>query len=292
MVFLKEIDKENDPKRTITEKLNEYTEKTGRNGMGYYSNFLTADYDINSIDSIDKTGFMNVVEELDKNKGLDLFLHTPGGSMSSTEEIIKYLESTFDGDVRAIVPQISMSGGTMIACGCKEILMGNYSNLGPVDPQIFGLSAKRVIKEFNEAKKDLSENPELEAYYKITLGKYTPNFKFDCEETIKWCENILETSLKNGMFKNDAEKIDKVKKALITSDFTKNHSQPLSRDQCQKIGLKITPIEKDKELEELILSIHYAFMSLFNRQKISKLIINQNGTHFFTKSKFDWNYCF
>ena len=29
MVLLKEIDKENDPKRTITEKLNEYTEKTG-----------------------------------------------------------------------------------------------------------------------------------------------------------------------------------------------------------------------------------------------------------------------
>jgi ClpP class serine protease len=29
-----------------------------------------------------------------------------------------------------------MSGGTMIACSAKEIIMGNHSNLGPVDPQL------------------------------------------------------------------------------------------------------------------------------------------------------------
>ena len=52
----------------------------------------------------------------------------------------------FGEDIRAIIPQTSMSGGTMIACSCKEILMGKHSSLGPVDPQIFNYSAKKHNK--------------------------------------------------------------------------------------------------------------------------------------------------
>ena len=39
---------------------------------------------------------------------------------------------------------MAMSGGTMIACSCKEILMGKHSSLGPVDPQIMGIAAQQL----------------------------------------------------------------------------------------------------------------------------------------------------
>lgn len=79
---------------------------------------------------------------LNFEKGLDLILHTPGGDVAATESIIEYLNDVFEGDIRAIVPQIAMSGGTMVACSCNEILMGKQSSLGPVDPQLRGFPAQ------------------------------------------------------------------------------------------------------------------------------------------------------
>ena len=89
------------------------------------------------ISDADKSGFMTVFHQLDPKKGLDLILHTPGGDMAATESLINYLRSYFGNDVRAIIPQIAMSGGAMIACSCKEIIMGKQSNIGPFDPQIY-----------------------------------------------------------------------------------------------------------------------------------------------------------
>ena len=89
-----------------------------------------------SINSNDKIGFMTAIKGMDKSKGLDLFLHTPGGSIAATESLVKYLKSIFQNNIRAIVPQIAMSAGTMISLACKEILLGKHSCLGPIDPQV------------------------------------------------------------------------------------------------------------------------------------------------------------
>ena len=79
---------------------------------------------------------MTVIHQLDRDKGLDLILHTPGGDTAATESIVDYLHNMFGNNIRAIVPQLAMSAGTMIACSCKEIIMGLQSSLGPIDPQL------------------------------------------------------------------------------------------------------------------------------------------------------------
>jgi membrane-bound ClpP family serine protease len=57
----------------------------------------------------------------------------------------------FGTNIRAIIPQMAMSAGTMIALSTREIIMGKHSNLGPIDPQIAGIPAHGVIEEFNRA---------------------------------------------------------------------------------------------------------------------------------------------
>jgi len=39
-----------------------------------------------------------------------------------------------------------MSGGTAIALAADEIVLGEFSVLGPIDPQIAGLPAASIIK--------------------------------------------------------------------------------------------------------------------------------------------------
>src|SRR5689334_20390931 len=96
--------------------------KTQRNVIAYYSGFLSKpDVAQTEITDEDKNGFMMAVHGINRNDGLDLILHTPGGNIAATESIVDYLHQLFGNDIRAIVPQIAMSAGTMIACSCKEI---------------------------------------------------------------------------------------------------------------------------------------------------------------------------
>lgn len=128
--------------------LKKLADHTSRNVIAYYSGFLSKPEIPSDIIDEDKNGFLMAVHRLDRKKGLDLILHTPGGSISTTQSIVNYLHKMFGSDIRAIVPQIAMSAGTMIACSCKSILMTSHSNLGPIDPHLRGIPAYGVIQEF------------------------------------------------------------------------------------------------------------------------------------------------
>ena len=74
-------------RRKYLASLNKHTK---RNIVIYYSGWLqnpeNSAFDT-SINDNDKTGFMTVFNGLDKSKGLDLILHTPGGSIEATESL-------------------------------------------------------------------------------------------------------------------------------------------------------------------------------------------------------------
>ncbi len=140
--------------------LKELSNLTKRNTISYYSGWLNGNNPSVSfgIDDNDINAFMSCIHGLDKTKGLDLILHTPGGEVGATESIVHYLRQIFGIDIRVIVPQIAMSGGTMIACSSKEILMGKQSSLGPIDPQYRGVSAQGVLSEFKKAQEDVKQD--------------------------------------------------------------------------------------------------------------------------------------
>ena len=150
--ILNEINKIGSPfdviRRDYLKKLSDYT---GRNTIVYYSGWLQKNVQGTEVNDSDKTGLMTVINGLDRNKGLDLILHTPGGLTAATESIVDYLHSMFGNNIRAIVPQLAMSAGTMIACSCKSILMGKQSNLGPIDPQLGPYPAHGIVEEFHRA---------------------------------------------------------------------------------------------------------------------------------------------
>ena len=274
-----EISNESNPQSVISKHIQKYQRYTKRNVIVYYSGWLNhttppKGYDINDLD---KNGFMSVIRGLNKSKGLDLFLHTPGGDVGATESLIDYLYDSFEGDIRAIVPQIAMSGGTMIACSCKEIVMGKQSSLGPIDPQFGGIPAEAIIKEFERAKEEVSNDPKTIPIWQTMLSKYPPSFVIICENARKLSDEILEKSLTYSMFdESEKDTINNIKEVLGSHENTKSHGRHLSAKECANIGLKITNMEDDDKFQDLILSIHHACMVFFNKNENAiKLIANQ-----------------
>lgn len=138
---------------TRKEYISKLAEIRGRNVICYYSGWLQDSQGVQetSLLDTDMTGFMTNVHELDRSKGLDLILHTPGGDLAAAEKLVDYLRDCFDGDIEAFVPHMAMSAGTMIACACKKIYMGRQSSIGPTDPQFNGIPAGGVLEEFAQA---------------------------------------------------------------------------------------------------------------------------------------------
>lgn len=261
--------------------LKSLAEKTNRNVIAYYSGWLQNPGISNtSINDIDKNAFMATIRDLDRSKGLDLILHTPGGDTAATESLVDYLRQMFGIDIRVIVPQLAMSAGTMIACASKEIIMGKQSSLGPIDPQFGGIPAHGVIEEFRTAIQEVEMNPSSIPIWQVIIGKYHPTFIGECEKAITMSSQMVKKWLETGMFNGEygaSEKIHRILSALNNHEDTKTHARHIPVAECEEIGLKVMRMEEDDELQDLILTVHHTYMHTFSQTKAFKIVENNIG---------------
>ena len=96
------------------------------------------------IDIHDSEELLRAIKLTDPDVPIDLILHTPGGLVLASEQIANALQR-HNGKVTVFVPHYAMSGGTLIALAADEIVLGEFSVLGPIDPQIAGLPAVIAI---------------------------------------------------------------------------------------------------------------------------------------------------
>jgi hypothetical protein len=270
---------------TIRRKyLRALSEHTKRNTIAYYSGFLSKPgifgIDINDED---KNGLMMAIHGLDRNLGLDLMLHTPGGSIAAAESIVDYLKRMFGKNIRAIVPQIAMSAGTMIACACNKILMGKQSNLGPVDPQLRGIPAAGVIEEFKKAYEEIKQDPQKVQVWQFIIQQYTPSFLGQCENGISWAKDFVKSELEANMLHKRPDKTalaEKIVTALTDFEGNKAHDRHIHFDECQAIGLEVELLEDEQTLQDLVLTVHHCYMHSLMNTSAFKMIENQNGAAF------------
>ena len=261
--------------------LKELHEITERNIIVYYSGWLQKPELIKygTIDDNDKIGLMATIYKLDRSKGLDLILHTPGGGTAATESFVDYLRQIFGSNMRAIVPQLAMSGGTMIACACKSIVMGKQSSLGPIDPQLKGLAAHGVVEEFKTAYEEIKKDANKIPIWQPIIAKYDPTLIGECQKAISWSEEMVKNWLLSGMLNgvHDADlKADKIIYELGHTT-TKSHDRHLSASKCKEIGLTIEMMEDNQPLQDAILKVHHTTMLTFNETRAMKIIENHEG---------------
>jgi ClpP class serine protease len=97
------------------------------------------------IDLEDAQTIIAAIKDTPEDIPIDLVIHTPGGLVLAAMQIARALEA-HKAKVTVYVPVYAMSGGTLIALAADEIVLGEFSVLGPIDPQIAGLPAASIVK--------------------------------------------------------------------------------------------------------------------------------------------------
>ncbi|OPH84243.1 SDH family Clp fold serine proteinase [Nitrobacter vulgaris] len=188
--------------------------------IAYYSGFLQSKapnglpHPETAITDLDMNGLMAVVHGVDRNRGLDLVLHTPGGGIEAARALVEYLYKMFGKNIRVIVPHMAMSAGTMIACASREILLGKHSCLGPTDPQVRGHPAMGVLAEVDRAIKEMKAEPLKQIVWQQVFSKYPPAFIADCERSVEGTRRMVAEWLETNMFASEAERQRRPKASL------------------------------------------------------------------------------
>ena len=233
----------------------------------------------------DVQGLMEAVSNLRENS-LDLILHSPGGSAEAAESVVEYLRQRFE-HIRVFVPVAAMSAATMIALSADELVMGQHSQLGPIDPQFIistpegtrSAPAKAILNQFELAKHECRTPENLAAWMPI-LRTYAPGLLTQCQDSRRLASEMVAGWLERYMLSTDGDpskKAESVAEWFADYESFRSHGRRVGRDQARDVGVRILDLETVDALQDAVLSVHHATMHTFAGTPAEKIIENHHG---------------
>ena len=214
---------------------------------------------------------------------VDLILHSPGGSAEAAESIVEYLRQRFE-HIRVIVPVSAMSAATMIALSADEIVMGQHSQLGPIDPQFIistpegprSAPAQAILNQFERAKQECRKPENLAAWMPI-LRTYAPGLLTQCEDSKELASDMVAGWLERYMHKKNDQTASKIAKWFADYESFRSHGRRVGREKARSVGVTISDLEDNGQVQDAVLSIHHATMHTFSATAVVKIIENHLG---------------
>jgi ClpP class serine protease len=179
------------------------------------------------IDINDSEEVIRAIHLTDKDVPIDIILHTPGGLVLAALQIALAIKK-HPAKVTAFIPHYAMSGGTLIALACDEIVMDEHAVLGPVDPQLGQYPAASILRT---VKRKPIEHVDDQTLIMADVA----------EMALKQMKQNLKLILEG---KYSPDKIDKLAEVLSQGHFT--HDYPITFEEAKKLGLPVSsemPVE-------------------------------------------------
>ena len=172
------------------------------------------------IDLEDAQTIIAAIKETPRDMPIDLILHTPGGLVLAAMQIARAVEA-HPAKVTVYVPVYAMSGGTLIALAADEIVMGEFSVLGPIDPQIAGFPAASIAK--------VPKIKPIEQVFDLTLVLADVSEKA-LDQVKRGAVELLTPQMEEGAARALAEK-------LAGGHWT--HDYALTAEEARSLGLPV-----------------------------------------------------
>jgi ClpP class serine protease len=190
-----------------------------------------------SSEMIDQRCLRELSQVMNKMEGkdFDLVLHTPGGEIFSSLAISRMINQ-YPGTIRAIIPLYSMSGGSLLALSCEELLMTPNACIGPIDPQLGSLFRYGSAKAWEEIVKFKGKKAEDQSISFAMMGK----------QHTKSIKAHLNSVVDLGMTNNNKKKLIE-----FLTDGKVEHAYPLTINDLEGYGIMIHKLKNVKFLSYL-----------------------------------------
>jgi len=215
----------------------------------------------------DVIAFYELLEKIGKQDKIYLFIKSDGGEGEASLRIVNLIRQ-YCNNITTIIPLDCASAATMIAIGSNEIIMGPMAHLTAVDTSLthelspidkrdnrkVGVSLdelNRVIKLWNQEKREETQNPYSELYqyiHPLVIGAVDRADSL----SVMLCEELLSYHM------DDKEKIAEIANVLNTK--YPSHSYPILKREAKKIGLNVS--EMSHEIHTLLLELNELYSEM------------------------------
>ncbi len=241
-----------------------------------------------------------LIDKKDLQK-VDIYIETPGGSGETAEEIVKCLHHNFD-TVSFVISGEAKSAGTLVVLSGNEILMTETGSLGPIDAQMkIGrslVSAYDYMEWINEKREEADKQGQLNPFDAIMIAQITPgelrkvfySLKFAEDLVVQWLTNykfktwtVTETRKITVTEKMKKDRAKEIVKKLIDHSRWRSHGRSIKiNDLVEDIKLKVTRVDDDPKLSEIVYRIQTVCRLLFDTTTVFKIFAIEDNKIFRT----------
>lgn len=197
--------------------------------------------------------FRQLLRELGKQKKIDLWLRSRGGTTEVPWQLVQMIREHCD-EFGVLVPEIAHSAATHIGAGADELVMGAFSFLSPVDPTrthqlLVDGNGERMpvsVQDLKHVMKFITEQNSGEpldgAAYAAVIGtlfeKIHPLVVGGIEQSYSLAKSITKKMLETHMDASaDKKKIQAIADTL--GDKFMSHQYPIGISEAKAIGLPV-----------------------------------------------------
>jgi len=229
--------------------------------------------------------------QIHSHETVDVYLETPGGRGEAAEEIVRFLHSKFR-KVSFVVAGEAKSAGTIMALGGNEILMTDTGSLGPIDAQMqvgrSVVSARDYIEWVEEKRKAATKDKMLNPFDATIVAQITPGELNHALHALEFAKDLVVDWLPQYKFANwqvtetrglpvtdemKRQRARKIADGLTDRKRWRTHGRSINiKDlESDEIGLKITHIDNNPELAEIVYRIQTVCRLLFDSSAVFKI---------------------
>jgi Serine dehydrogenase proteinase len=190
---------------------------------------------------------------------INVIVDSFGGDADAAFHIAKIINATFTGNIRYIVPRFAKSAATLLVCGGDKIVMGETSELGPLDPQILQndgryISSKAVQSTLDLIKTYLKDGDKQGLQLATILSsRLNPLILGEYHSALKIAKDYQTELLRLRMFKDTEQNTIDAIVEKFAEGYT-HHSRVIScRDAKEILGDANVEILKTSDPEWNIL---------------------------------------
>lgn len=264
-----------------------------------YSSALTKQVPGNILLMDDYYMIFDMLKDIE-SKNLDFYIETPGGSGEAAEEIVRFIRSKFD-NVKFVVSGEAKSAGTIIVLSGNEILMTKSGSLGPIDAQVkIGRSVISAYDycEWIENKRDEAEKiGGLNPFDATMIAQISPGELSGVSHSLEFAKDLVVEWLAKYKFKDWVVtetrgstvtdemrnlRAEEIAKCLTNHGKWRSHGRSLKIDDLENIGLRITKVDDDTNLSDIVYRIHTILRLIFSSTSSFKIFADANEKIFIT----------
>jgi len=183
---------------------------------------------------------------------LDIILHSSGGDINSTYQIIELIRAHSE-ELTTIIPIYAKSAATLFILSTKKVIMGELAELGPLDAQV--IEREGGIKRYTSALNPFKTLQELQRFAIQTL-----------DVTVKLILARAEHSVEEAI--------------KLSIDFVSKILPPLfSQIKVEKMGENSRALEVGREYGKRLLTRYSIFQSEDKIESILRRLIYHYPSH-------------